>query len=316
MPSIRKPDDIPFVNQNTRGISASGYNGLIDSARTRVSMSRGASNRAGMFGGKDVNSLRYWVRAKAHADISPFSIFTIQPTGDDGFNHIEPNPATAIIDTQTRSACVYLTNLEDNLNQNLDYFLPSCDLGRPFIFKYDPAGGEPVIGNRIGPIDGQYHVSLVSTTLDFTVISDPDTDNYLVWCIRVACGAASTPFTVPMFEFTTALVPGYTGTARVLMWDAATEAYILSGNTKEYILYDPEEQNMFLPGERVHGIFKTLLDSQSEIFSEVEIVGEHGLHRKVLVDGAVDCGQVGDTFVYTNNTKVHPPPKTSNRSRL
>ena len=81
MPSIRKPDDIPFVNQNTRGISASGYNGLIDSARTRVSMSRGTSNRAGMFGGKDVNSLRYWIRAKAHEDIPAFSLFTIQSTG-------------------------------------------------------------------------------------------------------------------------------------------------------------------------------------------------------------------------------------------
>jgi hypothetical protein len=308
MTNIKHPSNIDFVEPGDRQLSASGYNGLIQSARKVESFRRGITNSSDIKGNKDSTSIRYSVRGIAKEDIPEYSIFTIEEGGDP-WTLEEPTPLFAKFVTSNESACVFLSNGDDKLFQDADYYLPVCDFFEPHIFKYDELDGVPVVGDRIGPKLDSFEMSLEGDNLSFTVISPPDEDEKLVWCIKACVGAGTN---MPLFEFTEVLQPGYTGKARKLKWDPITKVYILDpGDTKEYILYDPEEQNMFLPGERVHGLRKQLKDSTGTLFAEYEIVGEHGLHRKVKVVGDVDCGEVGETTIWSVDPqfKQHPPVK-------
>jgi hypothetical protein len=310
MADIKHPRDIKYAEAGDNSISASGYNGLISSAQRVEDMRRGVYNEQDISGGKDTSSDMLWMNALAHEDIPEYSIFTVKEGGD-GWTLVEANPQTAQIDVDTEGACVYLTNEEDPLYANTYGYLPVCALHKPFIFRYEAAGGTPKIGDSIGPKLGTYSMSLASELMGFTVVSSPDMDNFLVWCIKVACGSGFAS-SIPMFEFTEELYPGYVANARKLKWDPATTTYILDPNDqKQYKLYDPEEQNFFLPKERVHGIKKPLRDAQSAIFADYEIVGEHGLRRKVRVEGDVECGDVGEGLIQEIQgfDRAHPPPK-------
>lgn len=309
MPNISHPSSMKFIPPNGNQMSRSDYNGLVQSAQRVQSFRRGVSNESDIRGDKESSSIRQWVRAVAHDDVPEYSILTIEPGGE-AWSLVEPSPLTAQFSLGNAIACVFLAVGDTPLSGTADYYLPVCDFTKPYIFRYDSADGTPAIGNRIGPKYDSYLMSLSGDNLSFTVISDPDTTEFLVWCIK-ACQSSTVGINIEMFEFQETLHPGHVAEARKLIWNSTTQVYEISaGDTKLYKLFDPEESSFFLPFERTHAMIRNIPDGQGGTFADAEILGEHGLHRKVVVNGDVDCGEIGDVTVQQKaGSRDHPPPK-------
>ncbi|GAG54050.1 unnamed protein product, partial [marine sediment metagenome] len=295
--------DIPYKKSGDRLITAEEQNALTYAARKDYYLKRGTSNRNNQAAWKENTSTIRWEYVTAHADIPSFSVFTI--TYGRPFSSMVPTAFTQ--QAATNPVNIIATSEEWAYKGDQKYLTALIGFEEPKLVNYDPTEGTPVVGDTLGPKPGTYKAA--KGLVGLVAVSDADTDNEQVWVIRHV-GVDVDPSIIPMFEFTQILEPGYTATARRLYWDTPSETYMISGaDTKEYVLFDPEEQNMFLLGERVHATLKTLPANQGGVFADAEILGEHGLHRKVRVYGDVECGEVGDTIIWTVGAafKQHPP---------
>ena len=291
---IRGPGDPRLTFEET--------NALIQAAQKNYFISRGESNQANKLIGKEALSFERMEQVNSHATIPTYSVFTLE----DGPVYSRSRPLAKTKQVTTGEPYnVIATNEQWGFIINGKHHCSLIGFEEPKLLRYDSAQGTPAVDDVMGPKPGTYKIALTYNGL--VAVSAPDTTNELIWVIR---NADSVVF--PMFEFTGDLYPGYVGDARVLIWDSTTSTYIIdTADTTTYKLFDPEEQNMFLIGERTHAMAKLLLDNVGATFATHEILGEHGLHRKIKITEDIDCGAIGDGVIQERGTtRVHPPPKT------
>jgi hypothetical protein len=298
------PHDVPLKNSGDPLITAEQQNALTVAARKDFDIRRGMTNRADRFAAKDVLSDMRWEFVQAQTVIPSYSVFTLKY--GTSFSSAFPVALSKKV-VQGESYNIIATN--DVYAQSSGNYFWAALIGfeEPKLVKYDPADGVPDVDDVVGPKPGTWVVSKKENGL--VAVSAADTTNERVWVIR---NASDTAKDIQMFEFTEILHPGRVANARKLIWDPTGPWYELDpADTKEYKLFDPEEQNFFLPTERVHAFKKELRDYMSVLHSEYEIIGEHGLHRRTLTNADIDCGDSGQAIVQQKSgTKIHPPPFT------
>jgi len=296
------PFDVPMLKRGDpiNTITADQQNAITRAVRQDYSINRGVSNKGGQFASKEVNSVDRWEYLEVHEDIPPHSVFTME-TGPE-YSRFLPRAKTKQV-TEGEPYNTIVTNDDWKLKVGVHYYCALIGLEEPKLIKYDETEGVPKVDDTLGPKPGTYKASKKYKGL--VAVSSPDEEEKLIWVIR--------DFGVdgkhPMFEFVEELHPGEVARAVMLEWDGATNTYVIDhNNIVPYKLYDPEEQNFFMPKERTHAIHNPLVSANGVAFADYEIVGEHGLRRRVRVQQDIQCGSTGLSTIFTKpGNKRHPP---------
>lgn len=183
------PWDIPrYKKGQLYRPEAAHLNAVTDACRRLDVYERGVSDEASYVAAKNSTSQERYMTVFMHGNIPRYAIFTIQAGGD--FSYSKPIAKSKQIDSSAYN--VLIASDTRNLPEGSFYKLPIVDMWHPHIYKYYATDGVPVINETVGPSPNRYDVSAKKEGL--IVVSKPDTDAELVWCVGAGGGRVANLF--------------------------------------------------------------------------------------------------------------------------